>query len=147
MNRILVIISVILSVVTILLGYLLFKTSSENYDNNQSLREGNEQIYKELAKATNSILFNSDVMMRFSHYQNNHDPEVKQQPLCPECVSPNRFEQEIDPAWIDLPEDGTVYQTVDAILDTQEIAEQIQRLTGSLVNQRHKLEYTSTYSR
>jgi hypothetical protein len=123
--------------------YLFLQRCDDKYVNQQSLRKGNEQIYEELTKSTNLILFNTDLMMRFSHYQNNHNPEVKQEKLCPECSSPDRIEQEIDPAWIDLPEDEeTVYQLEDAVFDNKEILTQIQRLTGSLTNQHHKLKYT-----
>ena len=129
-----------LAILVVFLSVMLFKTSYNDY---QPLREGNEQIYKELTDATNLILFNTDIMMRFSHYQNNHDPEVKKEILCPECVSPNRVEQRIDPAWIDLPEDEEiVYRLKDAVSDNKEIFTQIQRLTSSLTNQHHKLKYT-----
>ena len=123
--------------------YLFLQRCDDQYVNQESLREGNEQIYGEIAKATNLILFNTDLMMRFSHYQNNHDPEVKQEILCPECISSSPTEEEIDPAWVDLPEDEkTVYQIEDAVYDTKEIFTAIQRLTSSLNNQYHKLNYT-----
>ena len=129
-----------LTILVVFLSVMLFKTRYNDY---QPLREGNEQIYKELTKATNLILFNTDIMMRFSHYQNNHDPEVKQESLCPECASSNPTEEEIDPAWVDLPEDDKmVYQIEDAMYDTKEIFTQIQRLNSSLSNQHHKLQYT-----
>ena len=143
MNRVVWLIMIVNVCLLGFLGSRLFETASTIHGNHQSLREGNEQIYGEIAKATNLILFNTDLMMRFSHYQNNHNPEVKQVMLCPECSSPNRVEQKIDPAWTDLPEDEeTVYQLEDAVFDNKEIFTQIQRLTSSLSNQYHKLNYT-----
>ena len=71
MNRVIWLIMIIIMFLFGFLGSRLFTTASTIHENNQSLREGNEQIYKELTKATNLIFFNTDLMMRFSHYQNN----------------------------------------------------------------------------
>ena len=135
-------------------GFLLTRLYSElskSYDNGQSLRKGNEQIYKELEAATNMMIVNSDILMRFAHYEHNHDPSKEQSFLCPECTSPwppkqkprkwggfTLTDEELD----EIHNNAMLYSVEDAIYDTKEVATQIQRLTISLKNQRYKLEHT-----
>ena len=122
--------------------YLFLQRCDDKYVSQQCLRKGNEQIYKEIEDATNMIFYNSDLLMRFTHYQDNHNPEIKQELLCPECTSLWPSEKEQSPNWIDLPDENTVYQISDAIYDAKEIATQIKRLTYGLTIQHDKLKYT-----
>ena len=135
-------------------GFLLtrlYGEFSKNHNNGQALREGNEQIYKELEMATDLMIINSDILMRFNHYQNNHDPSKEQAFLCPECTSPWPPEKKsskwkgftlTDEELIEIENNAMLYNAEDAIYDTREVATQIQRLSVSLNNQRHKLEHT-----
>jgi len=151
MNRIASLVMIVTLCLVGFLGFRLFETASALYENNQSLREGNEQIYKELEIVTNMMIKNSDVMMRFSHYQNNHDPEITQELLCPECTSPWPPEEKKQ-HWQDftltpveemkIHDEMISYSSEDAIYDTKEIATQIKRLTLGLIIQQDKLEYT-----
>jgi hypothetical protein len=151
MNRVASLVMIVTLCLVGFLGFRLFETASTLYENNQSLREGNEQIYKDLEIVTNMMYENSDLLMRFSHYQNNHDPETKQELLCPECTSlwpPEKNKKH----WQDFtltPAEGmkvyneaVLYSSEDAIYDTKEIATQIRSLTSSLVIQHDKLKYT-----
>jgi len=122
--------------------YLFLQRCDDRYVNQQSLHDGNEQIYKELENATNVIFYNSDLLMRFTHYQDSHNSDDKQGFLCPECTSLWPLEREKNPDWIDLPDEDTVYQISDAIYDAKEIATQIKRLTYGLTIQHDKLKYT-----
>jgi len=151
MNRVASLVMIVTLCLVGFLGFRLFETVSTLYKNNQSLREGNEEIYKELEIATNMIIKNSDILMRFSHYQNNHDSEVKQELLCPECTSlwpPEKNKKHwqdftLTPTEeMEIYNEGISYNSEDAIYDTKEIATQIQRLTGSLIIQHDKLKYT-----
>ena len=89
--------------------------------------------------------------MRFTHYQNNHDPETKQELLCPECTSlwpPEKKKQHWEDFALTPNEEMEIhnqmisYSAEDAIYDTKEIATQIRRLTGGLMIQHDKLKYT-----
>ena len=129
----------------------LYSEISKNYSNGQSLRVGNEQIYKDLETATNMMIVNSDILMRFAHYENNHDPSKGQSFLCPECTSPWPPKQKVrkwsgftltDEETLEIDNNAILYDVEDAIYDTREVATQIQRLTISLNNQHHKLKHT-----
>ena len=151
MNRIASLVMVVTLCLVGFLGFRLFETASTLYENNQSLRKGNEQIYKELELVTNMLYENSDLLMRFTHYQNNHDPETKQELLCPECTSlwpPEKKKQHWEDFALTPNEEMEIhnqmisYSAEDAIYDTKEIATQIRRLTGGLMIQHDKLKYT-----
>lgn len=151
MNRVVWLIMIVNVCLLGFLGFRLLETAPVLYENNQSLREGNEQIYKELEIVTNMMIKNSDLLMRFGHYQNNHDPETTQELLCPECTSPWPPEEKKQ-HWQDfaltpveemeIHNEAISYNSEDAIYDTKEIATQIKRLTLGLVIQHDKLEYT-----
>ena len=151
MNRVASLVMVVTLCLVGFLGFRLFETASTLYENNQSLRKGNEQIYKELELVTNMLYENSDLLMRFTHYQNNHDPETKQELLCPECTSlwpPEKKKQHWENFALTPTEEMEIhnqmisYSAEDAIYDTKEIATQIRRLTGGLMIQHDKLKYT-----
>jgi len=129
----------------------LYKEVSKNYDNGQSLREGNEQIYKELETVTEMMIVNSDILMRFSHYENNHNPDNGQSFLCPECTSPWPPEKRpskwggftlTDEELMEMNNNAMSYDVEEAIYDTKEVATQIRRLTNSLNNQHYTLKHT-----
>ena len=133
------------------LAFRLYDEVSKNYDNGQSLRQGNEKIYEELEIATDMMIVNSDILMRFGHYENSHDPSKGQVFLCPECTSPWPPKKKTrkwsgftltDKEALEIHNNAMLYDVEDAIYDTKEVATQIQRLTISLGNQHHKLKHT-----
>ena len=79
-------VTIVLSFLVGFLGIRLYMEISKNYSDAQSLRKGNEQIYKELEIATEMMIVNSDILMRFAHYEHNHDANNGQSFLCPECT-------------------------------------------------------------
>ena len=152
--RLMIINLCIMFVINMWLGYLRFSTLSNSNKNLKALHKGNIQIYQEITKATNLLIDNSDLMMRFSHYQNHHDPSVKKHSLCPECYKddPRVNPPEGSKSWkdfvlsdeeiIDKIDTMTRYTAKEAIYDSEEIRKQIGRICTSLVNQYHKLNYT-----
>ena len=59
--------SLVLSFFVGFLGVKLYDEVSKNNSDAQSLREGNEQIYKELENVTNMMITNSDIPVSYTH--------------------------------------------------------------------------------
>ena len=144
-------VTIVLSFLVGFLGIRLYMEISKNYSDAQSLRKGNEQIYKELEIATEMMIVNSDILMRFAHYEHNHDANNGQSFLCPECTSPWPPEKSpskwggftlTDEELEEMNNNAMLYDVEEAIYDTKEVATQIQRLTLSLSNQHYKLKYS-----
>ena len=143
--------SIVLSFFVGFLGVKLYNEVSKNHSDAQSLREGNEQIYKELENVTNMMITNSDILMRFAHYEYNHNRNNGQSFLCPECTAPWPPEKRpskwggftlSDEELEEMNNNAMLYDIEEAIYDTKEVATQIKRLSISLNNQRYKLEHT-----
>ena len=122
----------------------------EAHENLQTLRTTNAAIYLNIKDLTQMLMDNSDIMMRFSHHEKHHDPNVKNQLLCPECTSVESRDKDLSSSQAMLTEaevkqiekEALTYCTEDAIYDADEIRQQISRLCITLVNQKIKLEHT-----
>ena len=61
------------------------KHNSQQTKNIAKVLIANTAIYKENETLFRRIRKNSDTIMRYSHYMNQHNPDVKRVPFCPEC--------------------------------------------------------------
>ena len=138
--------STVLFAATILLSYLLLEALSENHTNHQSLRIAHEGLYKEVANVTSLTFFNTELVMRFPHYEYNHDPAVKKEPYCAECVSlsPPKI---VQPSWVDTPIIETEYQIEDAVSDTEEARDKIHKAVAGLIQQHYRLQHSLSIMR
>ena len=124
----------------------IFKT----HKNLQTLRANNNSTYLQITAVTKLLIDNSDIMMRFAHYENKHDPSAEHQFLCPECVSKESRDKDPGVGKATLTEaelqqeqqEILSYCTEDAIYDAEEIRKQIERIKISLFNQNIKLQHT-----
>ena len=124
----------------------IFKT----HKNLQTLRANNNSTYLQIEAVTKLLIDNTDIMMRFAHYENQHDPNAEHQFLCPECVSKESRDKDsgvgkstITEAEFQQAEQEILsYCTEDAIYDAEEIRKQIERIKISLFNQNIKLQHT-----
>ena len=120
------------------------------HENLQTLRQTNNSVYLQIRDVTQLLIDNSDLMMRFSHYENQHDPNAEHQFLCPECVSEESRDKDTSVSQASLTEeevqqiekDALSYCTEDAIYDADEIRKQIQNIGMGLLNQNIKLKHT-----
>ena len=116
----------------------------------QTLRASNNGTYLQIKETTKLLIDNTDIMMRFAHFENQHDLGDGEYFLCPECVSKESRDKDSDAGNSTLTEaemqkveeEILSYCTEDAIYDAEEIREQIERIRISLFNQNVKLQHT-----
>ena len=71
-------------------GLTLLRSERNKHNNEQTkniakVLIANTTIYKENELLFSRIKKNSDTIMRYSHFMNEHNPEVKRVMFCPEC--------------------------------------------------------------
>lgn len=116
----------------------------------QTLRASNNMSYLQIKEATELLINNTDIMMRFAHYENEHDRNAEKQFLCPECTSEESRDKDpgvgkstvAESEFQQLEQEILSYCTEDAIYDAEEIRKQIERIRVSLFNQNIKLKHT-----
>ena len=100
--------------------------------------ENNNEIMSEMAHVFKHLVENTSIMMRYSHYLDNHDPTVKIVPFCPECTG---REDELLP--IEEGKQEELPSTIEQLTkDSYEIKMTVQRIKNSLHNQKIKLKHT-----
>ena len=101
---------------------------------NTDVMKVSESVFKQLKN-------NSDIMMRYSHYLNGHDPSVKREPFCPQCAEeiPERLAKHFLTEFEDKPEE--VPETFEQLLrDCSELESSAKRVASSLYSQSVTLE-------
>lgn len=91
----------------------------------------NQEMFKTISVVFDLLTKNTDTMMRFSHYTDNHTEVV---PFCPECT--NAKDISGPPVAGDVPVEPSVKQLYQ---DSVEIHDTFKRIAGSLSNQRFTL--------
>jgi hypothetical protein len=95
----------------------------------------NTKIMQESESVFRRLKNNSDIMMRYSHYLNNHDPSVRKVVFCPECWSEEGVPEEVLKLFVTEFEDvlEEVPETFAQIMkDCQELEGSITRINSSL---------------
>jgi len=100
--------------------------------------ENNSETIGEMAYVFDNLVKNTSIMMRYSHYLDNHDPAVEIVPFCPECT---KAEDELLP--IEKGKQDELPSTLEQLTqDSYEIKMSVERIKNSLHNQKFKLQYT-----
>ena len=96
----------------------------------------NNATFKAIKVVFNLMADNTDTMMRFAHYTDQHMREV---PFCPECTG----SADADVADVADAVDDTVTASLPQLLeDSKEFKDTFKRIAGSLSNQRFTLNST-----
>ena len=100
--------------------------------------ENNSETMSEMAYVFENLIENTNIMMRFNHYLDKHDPSVEIVPLCPECT---KAEDQLLP--IEEGRQEELPSTFGQITqDSYEIKMTVERIKNSLHNQKIKLKHT-----
>tara|TARA_R110002020_G_scaffold460313_1_gene678776 strand:+ start:2496 stop:2921 length:426 start_codon:yes stop_codon:yes gene_type:complete len=100
--------------------------------------EQNSETMSEMAHVFDLLLKNTDVMMRYGHYLDEHDPLTELVPFCPECTG---SEDNILPIEVGDPE--ILSSDIDQLMsDSKEFYAVTRRIKSSLYNQSFKLKHT-----
>ena len=105
----------------------------------------NTEIIDENGQLANQMRQNSDIIMRYHHHLDGHDPSVKKMMLCPECWTEEDTPAEISKYFVTEFEDYTeeVPETFEQLLqDCEEIKTGIGAARLSLILQSETLQRT-----
>ena len=105
----------------------------------------NTEIIDENGQLANQMRQNSDIIMRYHHHLDGHDPSVKKMMLCPECWTEEDTPAELSKYFVTEFEDYTeeVPETFEQLLqDCEEIKTGIGAARLSLILQSETLQRT-----